>query len=131
MDAILQDQIDIKLAGQPYKMRRVTTKEVFLFADLISQSIRKVGPEIFAQAGDDDAVMAMGMQLMAAITGNGEVFAEFYGVLLGMTAEQFLALPPEAAADFLEELPRHQDMRSFFNSVARVMTAMGSLWRPA
>ena len=133
-DVILQDKIEIILAGKAYKMKRISAKEVFMFAGMISRTVRDIGiKNLMPQdqsTGDIDEV-TMGLILMAALTGKGEAFAEFYGSLLDMTADQFLTLSPEACADFLEQLPKHQDMRDFFQQVTRVMAAMGSLWRPA
>jgi hypothetical protein len=123
--AILDQGAQITLAGKQYVMRRVTVRDVFSFSNMVNEIMDKLS----TQLSDAPSVNEAGLLFLKVFLNAPEDFAGFYAPLIGITAEEFLNLSPEALADFLEILPQQQDMKAFFPAVSRTIAAIGSLWQ--
>lgn len=120
---ILEAGQQVTLAGRTYTMRRLSTRDVFAFSKLIARALKAVGNQDVLNPD------AFGIVLMAGLAENDREIAGFYGSLIGLSADEFLALPPEAFGDFLDALPRQYDLQAFFGAVLKSVRALGSLWQ--
>jgi hypothetical protein len=129
-DPIIDEGTAINLAGKQYTMRRLSVRDVLRFSGIVNQALSKVDvAKILAAGQTDDALSHLSMSFMAGLIDSGDKFAGFYGSIIGLSAEEFLELPAEALGEFLEELPKQQDMQAFFAATAKYLAAMGTLWQ--
>lgn len=122
---ILDTATDVTLAGKTYKMRRLSTRDVFTFAKMMGQIMGKV--EMNASETEE----MFGAKMMAQFLGATEEMAGFYGSLIGLTEDEFLGLPPIAFSEFIEQFAEQQDVAAFFAAVLKALGAMGQLWQNA
>ncbi len=120
---ILETGQEVEIAGRKYSMRRLTTRDVFTFSKLVVKALKNAGNQ--EVAGPD----TLGFVLMAGMAENDREIAQFYGSLIGLSAEEFLELPAEAFSEFLDVLPRQYDLQAFFEAVNKAVRALGSLWQ--
>ncbi|MGB9866714.1 MAG: hypothetical protein ACPLPR_02245 [Bacillota bacterium] len=120
---ILDAGQEVEIAGRRYTMRRLTTRDVFTFSKLIAKALKTVGNEVVTNPD------VFGVVLMAGLSENDREIAGFFGSLIGLSADEFLALPPEAFGEFLDILPQHYDLQAFFGAVLKAVRALGSLWQ--
>ena len=119
----LERAVEVKLGGKPYKMRRLTTRDVFTYCKLIARAMKVVGRE------DVTSPEGFGLIMLAGMAEADAELLGFYSSIVGMAPEEFGNQPPEFLADFLEELPKHIDLAVFSKAVALAIQAQGSLWQ--
>lgn len=127
-DAItLEDGQVVTLAGKSYTMRRLSTKDVFKFAKILTKATKAATMAV----GLDMKVTqeTFGLVLMAGMAEEDQEIAGFYGGLIDMSSDEFLAQPPKFFNDFLDELPKHYDLAAFFTTALKATQAMGSLFK--
>ena len=123
---IVEQHQEIMLAGVPYKMRRLNTRDVFRYTKIMSKAMRAVGNvDINPEAGPE----IFGMVMVEGLSMADSEVAQFFGDIIGLKGEEFFNLPPEAFGEFMEQLSTHHDMASFFQIVLRNMQTTGALWQ--
>ncbi|HHV79092.1 MAG TPA: hypothetical protein GXX40_05700 [Firmicutes bacterium] len=120
---ILETGQEVEIADRKYTMRRLTTRDVFAFSKLVTKALKSTGNQEVANPD------ALGFVLMAGMAENDHEVAAFYGSLIGLSADEFLALPAEAFSDFFDALSRSYDLQAFFEAVTKAVRALGSLWQ--
>lgn len=123
LEIIVEEGIEVEILGNKYKMRRLNTRDVFTFSKLLSKAIKNY--EGSSISSDE----AFALALISGMADNDEEVAKFYGSLLGMSAEEFFNQPSEFLNEFLEVLPKHYDLESFFITVLKTIQTMATLWQ--
>ena len=121
-EIILAPGPEVEIGGRKFTLRRLNTRDVFTFARILADAARRAGPE--ATLGIDPAV---GFALVAALA--SDQLAEWLAGLIGLTLDEFYALPQDAAEKLLGALEGHQDLQAFFAAAVRLMEKLMSVWQ--
>lgn len=131
--SVLTEGPEIVLSGKTYTMRRLSTKDVFKFAKIMGKVVAKIGT---LDVGDVDPknltesnLMSIGMNIMTGLADADVEMAAFYGGVIGISGDEFMALPPADFTTFIDALQKHEDLMSFFGAVVRAVRAMGQAFQ--
>lgn len=118
----------ILLDGKPYSMRRLDTRDVFAFANMMTKAVAKIP---VPKEGEEVSEADDASSFFDAILGNPNAFAGVFAPVIGIKAEEFVKLSPKATMEFLAELEKSEDLAAFFDGAMSLMKVLGSLSRKA
>lgn len=123
LEIIIEDGIEVEILDKKYTMRRLNTRDVFTFSKILSKAIKNYD-------GDSlNSEEAFALALISGMADNDVEVATFFGSLIGMSAEEFMNMPPEFLDVFLDKLPQHYDLEHFFTTVLKTIQRMATLWQ--
>lgn len=127
------DAFPVIIAGKEYRLRRLTVRDVFKLGDKLLAGYRRLAekPAFLGALGTEEGAARLGLEALAEVL-TYEELAEFYADLLGMSLEEFFALPERAFDDIQKALEDHLDLKAFFGRVDKyVMEKLSVLATPS
>lgn len=121
---VLGQDLGVTLSdGHTYALRRLDVRDTFKLARIVMVGITAIegGMQNFDGELKGEHVQTA---LLAALPHAEKEIADAMGSLLGLSADEFLSLPPEAPIEIAAVLAEHQDLSAFFTSVGRLMGAL-------
>lgn len=118
MENIINQGHPITIDGKEYTIRRLNTRDVFKVATILGKVYR---PGMTYTEGQETSFAAT---FLSALPVAENDIVGLLSSLLGLTVEQFDALPPEAIFDIVEGLGKSEDLKRFFDKVKGLMSKM-------
>ncbi len=121
-------------------LRRLTARDVFTVLTLLTDSVGTAAEvkKIFTDIGkattglniaDENGIAAVGISAVWGLVSgllhkNQDEFVGWLASLVGLTQDEFDALPPSAVIDILTVLKSHEDMADFFERLSGVLSSL-------
>ena len=121
-------------------LRRLTARDVFTVMTLLTDSVGTAAEvkKIFTDIGkattglniaDENGIAAVGISAVWGLVSgllhkNQDEFVGWLASLVGLTQDEFDALPPSAVIDILTVLKSHEDMADFFERLSGALALL-------
>ena len=124
---ILEDGIEVTLAGRKCVMRRLDVLAVYRLARLLVRAAIALPNPQEALTTEEGRMAA----LYAVLAATEQLSLEYLAWLFGMQPEEFQRLPGEALLDAIEALAKQPDIAAFFRRAWTMAQTMLPKLRPA
>ncbi|WLR50031.1 hypothetical protein LC040_12130 [Bacillus tianshenii] len=133
MEELLNEGDKVTIDGTEYKVKRLSTRDVFRFVRMISklglgefasmmQQSKKDGEDPAGKGSIDYKIV--GFKLVSNITRIENEVMEFAASKIGVKVEEFEEMPADALIDVLQTVFEGNDMKAFFSKVNAMMDKM-------
>jgi len=117
-EAIINEGVQIEIAGEQYTIRRLGMRDVFRVVRILGS-----GVGMLSDLGDTPTAGQTLQVLIASMTANEEEVMTLIADLMGVDRDLLNdpeKFPMDAIIDIFKTLSEHQDLRAFLSKVARL-----------
>lgn len=119
----------VMIDGKEYQVRRLNIKDIFTIVGIISKASKAANNDDDFLKGKITVENTLNF-LTTAIVYCEDDIVNFYASLIDVTPEEFAKMPMDAILDITEKLHEHEDLRSFFEKVKRLLPKDLLIMRP-